>query len=147
MEEEEKEESGSKGNIVLVTEGPAIPNPWGKRLVSAWSISLVGAIVTLVTLCTVWPDPYLDVLKFLPDGIGVTFEVTALAICCAVPLGLITGLGGVARNPVINLGNHPRHSASGTDFLHLLRPLQIPSGFQPDERRRGHQLLLRRLYG
>lgn len=53
MEEEEKEESGSKGNIVLVTEGPAIPNPWGKRLVSAWSISLVGAIVTLVTLCTV----------------------------------------------------------------------------------------------
>ena len=103
MEEEEKEESGSKGNIVLVTEGPAIPNPWGKRLVSAWSISLVGAIVTLVTLCTVWPDPYLDVLKFLPDGIGVTFEVTALAICCAVPLGLITGLGRVARNPVINL--------------------------------------------
>lgn len=103
MEEEEKEESGSKGNIVLVTEGPAIPNPWGKRLISAWSISLVGAIVTLVTLCTVWPDPYLDVLKFLPDGIGVTFEVTALAICCAVPLGLITGLGRVARNPVINL--------------------------------------------
>lgn len=106
MEEQNttKEEEGSKGNVVMVTEGPHIPNPWAKRLISAWSISLVGAIVTLFVLCTVWPEPYLDVLVFLPDGILVTFQVTALAIICALPLGLLTGLGRIAKNPVINLG-------------------------------------------
>ena len=86
-----------------MTEGPLIPKPWSKRLITAWSISLCGAIFTLMFLCWMWPEPYLDVLTFLPDGILVTFEVTALAICCAVPMGLITGLGRISRNSFINL--------------------------------------------
>ena len=32
-----------------------------------------------------------------------TFKLTALAICCAVPLGLLTGLGRISRNRCINL--------------------------------------------
>ncbi len=93
----------SRGNIIVVTEGPLMPKPGGRKLISAWSISLFGAICTLIVLCVMWPEPYFDVLSFLPDGIFVTFEVTALAICCALPLGLLTGLGRVARNPFINL--------------------------------------------
>ena len=104
-ETEKNVDNESTGNIVVVTtQGPQIPRPWGKRIISAWSISLTGAIITLFVLCTMWPEPYLDVLTFLPDGILVTFQVTALAICCAVPLGLITGLGRISRNPFINLG-------------------------------------------
>ena len=104
-ETEKSADNESTGNIVvLTTQGPQIPKPWGKRIITAWSISLMGAIITLIVLCTMWPDPYLDVLTFLPDGILVTFEVTALAICCAVPLGLLTGLGRIAKNPIINLG-------------------------------------------
>ncbi len=102
---DKRAEKESFGNIVVITtEGPSIPKPWSRKIISAWSISLTGAIVTLFVLCAAWPDPYLDVLTFLPDGIMVTFKVTLCAICCAVPLGLLTGLGRIARNPFINLG-------------------------------------------
>lgn len=93
----------SKANIVMVTDGASIPNPRERRLVNAWSISLFGATVTLLALCLVWPDPYRKILFYLPDGILVTFEITILSICFAVPLGLLTGLGRISRNPVINL--------------------------------------------
>lgn len=104
-EPEKHEEAESTGNIIYVTDGPLIPKPRSRKIISAWSLSLVGAICTLIVLCTVWPEPYFDVLSFLPDGIFVTFQVTLLAICCAVPLGLLTGLGRIARNPVINLAS------------------------------------------
>ena len=64
-ESEKHVEKESQGNIILVTEGPLIPKPWSKRLISAWSISLCGAIFTLMFLCWMWPEPYLDVLTFL----------------------------------------------------------------------------------
>ncbi len=96
-------EKESQGTIMVVTDGPLVPEPWSRRFITAWSISLVGAVCALFLLCWLWPEPYLDVLAFLPDGIAVTFKVTALAICCAVPLGLLTGLGRIARNPVVNL--------------------------------------------
>jgi polar amino acid transport system permease protein len=72
-------------------------------MINAWSLALFGAIATLTILCTVWPDPYLDVLTFLPGGLVITFEVTILSILCAIPLGLITGLGRLSKNRVINL--------------------------------------------
>ncbi|MBD5641525.1 MAG: amino acid ABC transporter permease [Desulfovibrio sp.] len=97
------EDGESKGNIVLVTEGASIPNPHGKRLVNAWSISLAGAVGSLLALCLLWPDPYRRILFYLPDGVVVTFEITVLSICFAVPLGLVTGLGRVSRNRFINL--------------------------------------------
>lgn len=99
----EKEDEHSKGNIVLVTDGGAIPNPHGKRLINAWSISLAGAIGALLALCIFWPDPYRRILFYLPDGVEVTFEITILSIVFAVPLGLFTGLGRLSRNRFINL--------------------------------------------
>lgn len=93
----------SKANIVLVTDGASIPNPREFRLINAWSISLVGAVGSLLALCLIWPDPYRRIVLYLPDGILITFEITILSICFAIPLGLITGLGRIARNRFINL--------------------------------------------
>ncbi len=93
----------SKGNIVMVTDGASIPSPGESRLVNAWSISLFGAIAALAALCLIWPDPYRRILFYLPDGIAITFEITILSICFAVPLGLLTGLGRISRNRAINL--------------------------------------------
>ena len=42
-------------------------------------------------------------MQFVPDGLLVTFGITIISICIAVPLGLLTGLGKLARNPVVNL--------------------------------------------
>ncbi|MDO5536559.1 MAG: amino acid ABC transporter permease [Desulfovibrionaceae bacterium] len=111
------EEKESTGNIIYVTEGPHIPKPRSRKIISAWSISLVGAILTLIILCSVWPEPYFDVLSFLPDGIFVTFQVTALAICCAVPLGLLTGLGRISQNPVLNL--------TASTYVEIIRGLPL----------------------
>lgn len=97
------EEIQSKGNFVMVTDGASIPNPREWRLINAWSISLCGAICSLVCLCLFWPDPYLQILAELPKGIAITFEITFFSICFAIPLGLLTGLGRISRNRFINL--------------------------------------------
>ena len=117
-ETEKSADNESTGNIVvLTTQGPQIPKPWGKRIITAWSISLMGAIITLIVLCTMWPDPYLDVLTFLPDGILVTALAVALVSGSVGGLDVQehkildlqrpqsgTGLGRIAKNPIINLG-------------------------------------------
>lgn len=93
----------SKNTIIMVTEGPSIPDPREWRIVNAWSIALAGAIMTLCWLAWFRPDPYLQILRFVPDGLAATFQVTVLSICCAVPLGLLTGLGRISQNRIINL--------------------------------------------
>lgn len=97
------EERESKANIVMVTDGPSTPSPRELHFINAWSISLAGAILALILLCALWPDPYQQILPFLKDGVAVTFEITVLAIIFAVPLGLLTGLGRISRNRLINL--------------------------------------------
>lgn len=88
---------------IVVSDGASIPDPREWRLVNAWSVSLTGALLALAVLCFIWPNPYMDILAFLPDGLLVTFEVTVLSICCAIPLGLLTGLGRISSNRFINL--------------------------------------------
>lgn len=92
-----------EGKIAVPAGGLVLPNTEKGKVVNAWSLSLVGALAVLTFLCTVWPDPYLQILCFVPEGLIVTFEVTVLSIICAIPLGLITGLGRLSHNKVINL--------------------------------------------
>jgi polar amino acid transport system permease protein len=86
-----------------VTDGAAIPDKSDKGLFTAWRISLFGALSIIVVLCLVKPDPYVDILKFVPDGVLVTFQVTILSIVLSLIVGLITGLGRISKNPILNL--------------------------------------------
>lgn len=88
---------------IFVTEGPAVLDLKDKLSLNAWTIAFCMAVLALVGLCLYRPDPYWNVMKFVPDGLLVTFQVTIVSICIAVPLGLITGLGRLARNRAINL--------------------------------------------
>ncbi len=103
---------------IEVTDGASIPDPKDKRVITAWSLSLFGAIFLLIFLCVRHPDPYWNILSlmvgyedaasfsfwaFLNSGIVVTFKVTFYAICLAVPMGCLVGLGRLARNRFINL--------------------------------------------
>ncbi len=88
---------------IVITDGAIIPDPKERRIITAWSISFVGALAALVYLCTSRPEPYWRLLQFLPDGIAVTFKVTVLSILCSIPIGLVTGLGRLSRNRLINL--------------------------------------------
>lgn len=95
---------GEQGVVrIAVTDGASIPDPKDPRLVTAWSVSLLGAVGLLVFLCVQYPKPYLDIVKLLPEGIWVTFQVTLYAICITIPLGCLVGLGRLSRFRPLNL--------------------------------------------
>jgi len=85
-----------------VSDGALIPDRADKSVFSAWRISFFGAIALLVLLPALSPDPYWAILKFLPDGILRTFEVTVLSIIFALIIGLFTGLGRISRIALVN---------------------------------------------
>ena len=86
-----------------VGDGAAIPTRKDRGLLSAWKIAFFGAVASLTYLILFHPDPYLRLLKFLPDGIAITFEVTFASIALSLVVGLITGLGRISHNRIINL--------------------------------------------
>lgn len=95
-------ENGMPPMPFILTEGPAAV-PRGQGIINAWSIAFCFAVLTLVGLCLYRPDPYWKVMKFVPDGLLVTFQITIISICISVPLGLLTGLGRLSRNKFISL--------------------------------------------
>lgn len=88
--------------IISVGDGAAIPRREDAGLFSAWRVSFIGAIAIIVYLVITRPDPYWKILKFLPDGILVTFQVTTAAIVLALIIGLFTGLGRISKNKIIS---------------------------------------------
>jgi polar amino acid transport system permease protein len=92
----------AKHVTIDVGDGAAIPKREDVGLFTAWRVAFFGAIAIIVYLAVFRPDPYLAIMKFVPDGILVTFEVTVLSIILALVIGLFTGLGRIAKNPLIN---------------------------------------------
>ncbi|MEW5724946.1 MAG: amino acid ABC transporter permease [Thermodesulfobacteriota bacterium] len=88
---------------IEVGEGAAIPRKKDWGLVSAWRVSLAGALIVLFYLILAVSDPYWAIFKFLLDGVLVTFEVTIYAIAFSIVIGLFTGLGRISKNWFINL--------------------------------------------
>jgi len=88
--------------VIAVTDGGAIPSRGDTGLFTAWRVAFIGAITVVVYLALFRPDPYLKILRFVPDGILVTFEVTLEAILLALVIGLFAGLGRISKNRFIN---------------------------------------------
>jgi len=92
----------SDKTTINVTDGTLIPLKDEGTLLSAWNISFFGAIVLLVLLPVLSPDPYLRILSFVPDGLVATFSVTLVSIFFALLIGLFAGLGRISQNRLIN---------------------------------------------
>ncbi len=88
--------------LVEVGDGAAIPLRSDVGLFTAWRVAFFGAIAIIAGLSIGRPDPYWQILKFVPDGVAVTFEVTVGAILLALVIGLFTGLGRLAKNGIVN---------------------------------------------
>jgi polar amino acid transport system permease protein len=88
--------------MVDVGDGAAIPTKSDSGLFTAWRIAFVGSIGMLAYLVLSKPDPYLNIIKFVPDGIVVTFKVTVGAILLSLVIGLFTGLGRISANRLFN---------------------------------------------
>lgn len=91
-----------KETRIEVTDGALIPDSSEKSIFSAWNISFFGALAILLILPIVSPDPYWEILLFIPDGIATTFQVTILSIIFALIVGLFAGLGRLSRVKIIN---------------------------------------------
>lgn len=89
-------------SIVDVGDGAAIPTKGDRGLFTAWRFAFFGAITALGYLVASKPDPYYNIVMFIPDGIVVTFKVTVGAIVLALVIGLFTGLGRISSNRLIN---------------------------------------------
>lgn len=87
---------------ITVTDSTLIPQKGEEGVLSAWNISFFGALVVLAALVILFPDPYRQILAFVPDGLAVTFGVTVAAISFALVIGLLAGLGRISHNVVIN---------------------------------------------
>ncbi len=88
---------------IEISDGASIPDASDTRLITAWSVAFWGAVTLLLSLCVIFPDPYWNIVLFLPDGIAMTFIMTILGILGAIPIGLLVGLGRISRNRFINL--------------------------------------------
>jgi polar amino acid transport system permease protein len=87
---------------IEITDGALIPDSGEKTIFSAWNISFFGALALLIILPLAAPDPFRDILSFIPDGIATTFQVTILSILFALLVGLFAGLGRLSRVRIIN---------------------------------------------
>ncbi len=91
-----------KKTKIDISDGALIPGKGDKPVFTAWRISFFGALALLILLPVISPDPYWRVIKFVPDGILRTFQVTTMAIILSLFVGLFTGLGRISRNVFIN---------------------------------------------
>jgi polar amino acid transport system permease protein len=67
-----------------------------------WWLLLGAAIALVVILVVVTPDPFLVILKFLRDGVGVTLQVTVISFIFILVVGTLGGLARVSSNPIIS---------------------------------------------
>ncbi len=98
-----KEGVSERPATIEVSDGAAIPRVRDRGLVSAWRLSFFVAFAAFLYLVIFKQEPYLRLLRLLPGGILVTFEVTFASISLSVIIGLFTGLGRLSRNRFINL--------------------------------------------
>ncbi|MBI9107675.1 MAG: amino acid ABC transporter permease [Spirochaetales bacterium] len=87
---------------IEITDGALIPDDAEKSIFSAWNISFFGALLILIILPIASPDPFLEILLFVPDGVVTTFQVTILSIIFSLVVGLFAGLGRLSRVKVVN---------------------------------------------
>lgn len=87
-----------------MTDGLLIPGS-NKGVLSAWNISFFGAIAAILALrfLSAKPNPYAEIFAFVPDGLLATFGVTVASLFFALILGLLAGLGRIAKTRIINL--------------------------------------------
>jgi polar amino acid transport system permease protein len=68
-------------------------DPW-------WGLVIAVVVVAVILILAV-PDPYGRIFRYVSDGIAVTVLVTGLSFVLVVVMGLLGGLGRLAKNPII----------------------------------------------
>lgn len=92
-----------KSSRLEVTDGVLLPTKEERQIIDSWRITIAFAILALLTLIFIAKDPYTQIFRVIIKGAPLTFGVTVGAIAGSVILGLITGLGQIARQRTFQL--------------------------------------------
>ena len=71
------------------------------RIDARWWL-VTGTILLIIVLVTLMPDPYMRIVRFVSDGIGVTLSITVLSFIVTLFVGMVGGLGRLSKNPLVN---------------------------------------------
>jgi len=80
-----------------------IPGAEPTSRLDPWWWLVVGVILLVILLMVFQPDPYWNIFLFVRDGLVITVELTVISFVFILLLGLIGGLGRIAKNPVIHI--------------------------------------------
>lgn len=78
------------------------PLPKEREKVDAWWLLVLAVACIVALLAFVKPDPFMRIVLFLRDGIGVTIRITVISFAFILVVGLIGGLGRLAKNWLIH---------------------------------------------
>ena len=93
-EQSKPKPSGSKLAYIPGAEIVGRIDPW-------WGLVVLVVVLTVI-LVTVKADPFWNILKFVWDGVLVTALITISSFALTLIVGLIGGLGRLARNPFLH---------------------------------------------
>lgn len=85
--------------------------------IDRWWGLFILVVVLLIFMIVRWPDPYLELLQFVDDGIWITVYTTLLAFFFTLIVGLIGGLGRLSKNSLVN--------GASTLYVELIRGIPL----------------------
>ncbi|HSW58714.1 MAG TPA: amino acid ABC transporter permease [Dehalococcoidales bacterium] len=93
--EDRSDPSRGKNELKLIP-GNELPSQ-----LDAWWWLVAAVAIIIVLLITLQPDPYWHILRFVRDGLAMTLLLTIISFIFTLLVGIIGGLGRIAKNPVI----------------------------------------------
>lgn len=79
-----------------------IPGNETPSKLDAWWWLVAAVALSIILLVVFKPNPYRDMLLFMSDGIRTTILLTVISFVFILIVGIIGGMGRVAKNPVIH---------------------------------------------
>lgn len=82
------------------------PNSTGTKSAGSnrdnWWILVIFVVALIIYLVTTHPNPYLRIVNFVWEGIGVTLSVTVISFLIVLVVGLIAALGRLAKSKILS---------------------------------------------
>ena len=69
--------------------------------IDPWWGMVIGVVIIIILMVTTMPDPFMRILLFVRDGIGVTIFTTLASFVLILILGLIAALARISSNPIL----------------------------------------------
>jgi polar amino acid transport system permease protein len=87
------------------------------KKLDAWWLMVIAVDLLVLGLAFFKPDPFQRIVSYVRDGIWVTIYVTLLSFFLVLILGLLGGLGRLARNPIVR--------GAATIYVEVIRGIPV----------------------